>query len=367
MIQRQSLLHPAMNILIADDDEGDRRLIKRALRQTSMQVAWVETGNITEALQACETCSFDCAIVDYLLPGQNGLTGLTALHQRLPNMAILMVTGQGDELIATEAMKRGAADYIPKSSISAESIRKSIESAVEKASLHKLVVQQRSELEVFSRLLVHDLSSPIHSSVGFASLIEEKILEGDAEAAVAICRRLLKSLHYVDDLIDTLHRYASADEIVELQPLEMRDVMANALSNLEHIVSKRSARVTYGDLPLVAGTAQLTQLLQNLIGNAIKYCDAAVPTVHVSAALQDGNVWLFSVKDNGIGIPEADCEQVFEPFHRLHSDGKYEGTGLGLATCKKIVDRHGGSIFCKSNSDQGSTFFFTLPAVSVSA
>jgi signal transduction histidine kinase len=102
------------------------------------------------------------------------------------------------------------------------------------------------------------------------------------------------------------------------------------------------------------------QLLQNLIGNAIKYCEASEPRVHVSAIPYRVTRWLVSIEDNGIGIAEADRERIFEAFHRLHDRRRYEGTGLGLATCKKIVERHGGKIWCTSNEARGTTFFFDL-------
>lgn len=138
--------------------------------------------------------------------------------------------------------------------------------------------------------------------------------------------------------------------------------MADTLSNLEHMIEERGARVTHSEMPAIVGNApQLTQLLQNLIGNGIKYCESAPPTVHVAAAPDRDSAWLFAVTDNGIGIPEESYRQVFEPFKRLHPTGKYEGTGLGLATCKKIVERHGGAIWCESTKGKGTTFFFTLP------
>jgi signal transduction histidine kinase len=120
--------------------------------------------------------------------------------------------------------------------------------------------------------------------------------------------------------------------------------------------------VTHDDLPLVFGHAPLlTQLLQNLIGNGIKYCEADTPTVQISANPEAKGFWRISVRDNGIGIDKKFHQQIFEPFERLHDRGKYEGTGLGLATCKKIVERHGGRIWCESNQDRGTTFNFSLP------
>ncbi len=169
----------------------------------------------------------------------------------------------------------------------------------------------------------------------------------------------------MDALIDTLYQYTkAANERVIFEPVEMRQVLQDTLSNLEHLIQEHDVHVTYDELPIVTGNAsQLIQLLQNLIGNGIKYCKAKIPSVHVAASPQERAAWLVSVKDNGIGIPEQYYQHIFEPFRRLHGEGKYEGTGLGLATCKKIIRRHGGDIWCESEEGHGTTFFFTLPGV----
>jgi signal transduction histidine kinase len=122
-------------------------------------------------------------------------------------------------------------------------------------------------------------------------------------------------------------------------------------------------------LPPVYGNApQLIQFLQNLIANALKFCDKPVACIHVSARHRvasgsDAASWLFSVADNGIGIPKAQHKWIFEPFTRLTSGRDRDGTGLGLASCKKLIERHGGTIWCESQPDSGTTFFFTLQAV----
>jgi signal transduction histidine kinase len=357
------LLRKPLNILMVDDDDGDRGQLKRVLKQTGLLFMCAETCSINEAMEAGEKSTFDCAVVDYRLPGLDGLAGIALLHERFPHMAIIMVTGQGDEAIATEAMKHGASDYIRKTQISAQSIGRSIENAVKRAKLLRTVGQQREEMEVFGQVLVHDLKGPIQNLLTYVDFIEQSIREGKTEEAVASCAALTRATTRMNSLIDTLHQYTTAEARVAFEPLEMHRVMIEALGNLEHVVQKRGARVTYGELPTVSGTPQLTQLMQNLIGNSIKYCEAETPLVHMSAKLQEDNVWLFLVEDNGIGIPEEYAQKVFEPFHRLHGVGKYEGTGLGLATCRKIVERHGGTISCASKEGQGTTFRFTLRGV----
>jgi signal transduction histidine kinase len=357
------MAHGSLNILIADDDEGDRKQVKRALRHTELRCDFVEAISIEEALDACDKLAFDCAIVDYRMPGRDGLHGIAAMRERHPYLCIIMATGQGDEIVAAEAMKRGASDYIAKRQINSESLGRVIESAMEKAALRRKVAEQREELENFALLLVHDLKAPMRSIQGFVGLIERKVKQGKTEDLAEYCRFTVDAAQRMDALIDTLHQYTKADERVRFGPVEMLQVMKDTLSNLGDSIGARGARITYGDLPAVIGNApQITQLMQNLIANALKYCEEPkTPSIHVAAEPQEIDFWLFTVKDNGVGIPEEFYERAFDAFRRLPGAGKQEGTGLGLATCRKIVKRHGGSIRCSSEQGQGTSFFFTLP------
>jgi len=146
-----------LKILIADDDAGDRKQIVRALKHSELAVRVHRDAECQRGIGACRNSAFDCAVVDYRLPGQDGLEGLTALLAEQGYMAVIMATSQGDEMVATEAMKRGAADYIPKALINPQSLSRSVRNAVERATLRKKVAQQAEELENFSRVLVHDL------------------------------------------------------------------------------------------------------------------------------------------------------------------------------------------------------------------
>lgn len=354
----------ALAVLIIDDDAGDRKQIGRAVKQTGLTCECVEAISVDLALAACERKTFDLAVVDYHLPGRDGLDGVAALHERCPDMFIVMATGQGDATIATEAMKRGASDYIAKQNIHEQSIGRIIRYARKKATMQQELAQQREELERFADVLVHDLKSPISSIRGFATIISHTIKSGKADLSkiADYCERVVHLGERMVALVDTLHEYTKSEAHVEFEPVTLNLVVEDALSNLDQFIGKMGARVTHDDLPLVFGHAPLlTQLLQNLIGNGIKYCEADTPMVHVSASPERDGFWRISVRDNGFGIDREFHQQIFEPFKRLHGRGKFEGTGLGLATCKKIVNRHSGRIWCESNRDGGTTFNFSLP------
>jgi light-regulated signal transduction histidine kinase (bacteriophytochrome) len=152
-----------------------------------------------------------------------------------------------------------------------------------------------------------------------------------------------------------------------LQPIDCQKVLDRTLDSLQVAIAETDAQVTYHSLPTVTADAiQLGQLFQNLIGNAIKFQADRRPEVHVSVQEREGD-HLFAVRDNGIGIEPEYVERIFAIFQRLHTRDEYPGTGIGLAVCKRIVERHGGHIWVESQPGEGSAFYFTLPIVKASA
>ena len=157
------------------------------------------------------------------------------------------------------------------------------------------------------------------------------------------------------------YSHAGTDSKV-LREISGETALKEALINLRVMIEESGAIVTHDLLPAITtDDTQLVQVLQNLIGNAIKYHGAAVPLVHVSATKNGGKEWIFSVRDNGLGIAPQYLERIFIIFQRLHGRQEFSGTGIGLAICKKIVERLGGRIWVESQPEKGSTFFFSLP------
>lgn len=147
---------------------------------------------------------------------------------------------------------------------------------------------------------------------------------------------------------------------VPMEPVSFEEILVSAKQNISLSIEETGAQISHGELPVVLGDkTQLVQLLQNLLGNALKFRREEAPRVHLSAA-RDGPRWRFQVEDNGIGLDEADAKKIFVVFKRLHHAEEYEGTGIGLAICKKITELHGGRIWVEGVPGKGSSFFFTL-------
>ena len=168
----------------------------------------------------------------------------------------------------------------------------------------------------------------------------------------------------IDDLLE-FSRAGRGDNPME--PTDCREILSQVLAGLSSSLREAGAVVRHDGLPTVQGNpSQLTQVFQNLIGNAVKFRGAEPPEIHVSASRRDDE-WLFLVRDNGIGIAPEYAERIFVIFQRLHGRNEYPGTGIGLAICKRIVTRHGGRIWVESQPGRGSSFYFTLPVAGTPA
>ncbi len=226
------------------------------------------------------------------------------------------------------------------------------------------LARSNRELEQFAAVASHDLKEPLVTLGGFLSLLKRRY-EGTLDAeAIRHIRRSLESVERMERLIGDLLEFSRAG--VQARPFQAVDtsaVLDTALKNLAGPLQAKGAVVTRGPLPeVVADPTQICQLFQNLVGNAIKYCGDETPRVHVTA-VREGNGHVFSVRDNGIGIAPECTGEIFKPFRRLHDCGDVPGTGLGLATCARIVDRHCGRIWVESTPGEGSTFHFTIPVL----
>jgi light-regulated signal transduction histidine kinase (bacteriophytochrome) len=226
------------------------------------------------------------------------------------------------------------------------------------------LTRSNEDLQKFAYLASHDLQEPLRTVSSFATLLQRRYQGKIDEDADEMLRHIRSGTNRMGSLIQGLLAYAQAGRESD-QPCEEIDtetVVKWALNNLEMSVSESRARITRDPLPSVRGDqVQLAQLFQNLISNGIKYSSPMrQPEIHLSAR-PDGDRYVFLVRDNGVGIAPEFHEQVFAPFRRLHGQD-VPGTGIGLATCQRIVERHGGRIWVESQPGEGSTFLFTLPA-----
>ncbi len=223
--------------------------------------------------------------------------------------------------------------------------------------------RSNKELEQFAYVASHDLQEPLRMVISFTQLLEKRYkgkLDKDADEFIGY---VVDGAARMQEMINDLLAYSRVGTRGKpFEPINCEAIFSQAVINLKVAIEEHKAIVTHDPLPVVmADASQIVQLLQNLIGNGIKFHGEEKPRVHVSAR-QGGNELIFSVKDNGIGIAPESFDHLFQIFQRLHSRKDYPGTGIGLAICKKIVERHGGRIWIESEPGKGSTFYFTIPA-----
>lgn len=239
------------------------------------------------------------------------------------------------------------------------------ELAAEAARVEELRRSNR-ELEEFAYIASHDLQAPLRKIAGFAQLLQERYagrLDSEADDHIG---RIVAGAARMQRLIQDLLAYSRVGSR-QLRPekVETGEVLRQVLSDLEPLLRESGAKVTAGPLPALVGDAgQLGQLFQNLVTNGVKFRGDKPPEVAV-AARREGAEWLFTVRDNGIGIEPQYADQVFKMFRRLNAPNAYPGTGIGLAVARKIVERHGGRIWVESRPGEGAAFRFTLSASGV--
>ena len=224
--------------------------------------------------------------------------------------------------------------------------------------------RSNEELGQFAYIASHDLQEPLRMVASYTQLLSRRYkgkLDADADEFISFA---VDGASRMQRLIQDLLAYSRVGtKGKDLLNTSSEEALQQALINLRGAIEESSALVTHDPLPAVmADEMQLVQLFQNLVGNAIKYQNPGTPRIHVSAVRSVGKKWIFSVKDNGLGIDPQYFERIFGMFQRLHKREEFAGTGIGLAICKKIVERHGGSISVESRPGQGATFRFSLAA-----
>jgi light-regulated signal transduction histidine kinase (bacteriophytochrome) len=288
---------------------------------------------------------------------------------------LILVSGALGDVTAVECIKQGVTDYVLKDSLARLSVAlrgalkdKNVRAERKRAQVSlaekvEELARSNADLEQFAYVASHDLQEPLRMVSAYTQLLAERYrgkLDDQAD----------KYIHYAIDgatrmqsLIQDLLAFSRVGR--QEYACAIRDcnqLVDCAVENLRAAILETGAAVAHGPLPqLMANGSQLQQVFQNLIGNAIKFHGPKSPIIEISASKQ-GDEWLFSVADNGIGISVEHAESVFIIFNRLHTRTEYAGNGIGLAICKKIIERHGGRILAKPHEGGGTVFNFTLPA-----
>lgn len=363
----------SIKILIVEDSIADRKLYKRFLQRDRQDFEIYEVDNAAAGMDFLSRHVVDCIILDYYLPDMDGLSFIEKFKEESlnPETAIVMVTGQGSEQTAVQAMKSGAADYINKNSITQGFFLHTILNAIERAQLRKQVRQYQESLEHsnqslsdFAHTVSHDLKAPLRRMMSFCKLLEEESGDRLDEQAQQYIERISANARRMQKFIDDLLAYSGVlHSHEELKVTDLNATVKEVIEVLDPQIQEFHAHITVEELPaLPVYPTKIRQLFLNLISNAIKYHGERRPVIRIGCE-STGEKYTFIVQDNGLGIAPSFHEEIFRAFERLHSHDAIEGTGLGLSICQKVLDQHGGDIWVESEEGKGAKFFFTLPKV----
>lgn len=365
---------PALRVLLLEDNQLDAELLLRTLRKDGFEVSSRIVQDEDGFRRALATHKPDVVLADFNLPNWRGMEALGVLRREGLDIPMILVSGALGDMTAVECIKQGVTDYVLKDGLARlpEAIRhalrekneRSLRRQAEQDLAQKVVELARSnaDLEQFAYVASHDLQEPLRMVAAYTQLLSERYrdkLDDEARKFIDYASEgALRMQVLVQDLL-AFSRVGRAD--VAQVSVDCNAVMQEVLQTLSSAIEESGAAVTFGALPAVWGDrTQMVQLFQNLVGNAIKFRGQEAPVISVLAEEADP-YWLFSVSDNGIGIDSESAEQIFAVFQRLHARTEYPGSGIGLAICKKIVERGGGRIWVESQPGSGSTFKFTMP------
>lgn len=361
----------AYKILIIEDSPYDRALYRRLLHQSDASFSVYEAENLSDGIELSRRLKMDCILLDCRLPDAHGTDFLRLCRTEgfAPDAAIVMVSGQDNVQTAVDAMKLGALDFLIKNTAMERYFVQNIMNAIERASLKRRLRESQQELENsykaltdFAHTASHDLQAPLRRVRQFCNLLKEETGDRLGPEGLDYVERLTTNVIRLQKLVEDLLTYSGAANGREGRAeIDLNVLVADVIEDVNVSVIENNARILLDELPtLSVYPVRMRGLFQNLICNALKYRSEEDPIIRIFYE-EEPSRYVFSVKDNGIGIDEEYHHAIFTAFERLCSQDAVEGSGLGLSICKKVVEKHGGEIWVESSPGQGATFKFTIP------
>ncbi|XDE61109.1 response regulator [Arthrospira platensis BEA 1257B] len=365
------------SILIVDDTPDNLRVLSATLGDRDYDVQCAINGKL--ALMAVANQPPDLVLLDIKMPEMDGYQVCEALksQQKTAEIPVIFLSALDDVIDKVKAFAVGGVDYITKP-FQVEEVLARVEHQLTIRRLQKQLQNQNfrlqqlnedlkrsnQELEQFAYIVSHDLQQPLQTITGFAELmltLKSQInLEEEAEEYVL---PILDEGMRLQQLIkNLLHYNRVGTKQAAFEAIDCNIILEETLSNLSLAIQESGAIITSEKLPMVFGDRlQLGQLFQNLIANAVKYHRPGIPPKITVSVMPKNQNWQFGIHDNGIGIPADKTQRIFQIFQRLHTQQEYPGNGIGLAICRKIIDRHRGDIWVESDLGVATSFYFTLP------
>lgn len=355
-------------ILIVDDSASNIMALENVISGLDIIIDSASSGS--RALEMTLINDYALVLMDVHMPEMSGFETVDLMRKREETRRtpiIFVIAVHKDEQSMLSGYDIGAVDYMYKP-LNPEIVRSKVQVFVDLYNQQQKIKVLNDELlminkglQDFTHIASHDLQEPLRTIGYYSSYLKHLLGEGapkeQIEATETITATTLKMSYFIKDLLD----YSKCDWHFEPEDIDLDECLEESLGHLGSQIEKLKAQVVQGKLPIVKGNSLLlTQLFQNLIGNALKFTAVGqTPAVEITRDVREGKE-IFGVKDNGIGFDPQKADIVFQPFKRLDSGRDYGGNGIGLSTCKKIVQKHGGDIWVDTAPGKGSHFQFTL-------
>lgn len=363
-------------LLVVDDDELVSRTITGILRQRGFEVVTCQTP--LAALARDDLAQFNLLITDLRMPSMTGIELIQRIQAVNPQLCAVLLTGYASVESATEAMRTGAVDVLQKP-VRSSALLGSVQRALEvqqlrsaNKALHAEVTARVAELEevnreldAFAARLSHDLRAPITTMTGIATLLQDELGDKLDDELRQLVGQMVTSGHEALKMTADLLEFARlGDAELERVPVDLSAVVEQVLDALRPDMPAGRVQLRVEGLCWVMGHAGLLrQAFTNLVGNALKY-SASRPTIAIGVhgSVHSDGTHEICVSDNGVGFDPAQAANLFKPFHRLHSAAQFQGSGMGLANVRRIVERHGGTVWAHSQPGAGARFFVRMKA-----
>jgi signal transduction histidine kinase len=364
-----------LKILIVDDEEADRRTVRRLLKTLGMETQITEAANYEEAKEKMFNNLFDCVLIDYLLPDQDGLTLVREIRQQGIKIPLIILTSHGDEEIAVDMMKAGASDYLSKFRLSSSRLNQAMRNALRiyKAEQEAAIAKQEKEhlakqKEDFMARMNHDLRTPLISANHILNLFQQGLYGEITPEMSRVFQVIIRSnknlLEMVNNLLE-VYFHENGEKKLNFTKFKIIDLLEEVCQELAPLAGEKGLDLSLnaentGEIFLTGDRLELRRVFSNLISNGIKFTQEGYVKIHLIPATEEDAFVTIVIEDAGIGIAAEELPWIFE---RLYSGSRQNSTnGLGLYLSRSIIDAHGGTVTVTSELGQGSRFSVRLPA-----
>jgi signal transduction histidine kinase len=375
-------MNASIKVLLIEDNPGDARLMRELLVEEKGGAFHLECiDRLSAGIERLTSGKVDVVLLDLGLPDSQGFDTFTKVHNSLPKIPIVILSGLTDEALAARAVREGAQDYLVKGHVDSNLLGRSLRYAIERKQvqvelqkyrdhLEELVSQRTAELvalnkelESFSYSVSHDLRAPLRAIDGFSRILLEDYTDKIDDEGKRLLNIVRNNTQKMSQLIDDLLAFSRVGrQEIRHSNIDMDKLAKTLFKELKLTVPERELQFNVKTPPAIHGDqAMIRQVFVNLLSNSIKFTRPKENAIIEVGGSNEADENVYYVKDNGVGFDMRYVNKLFGVFQRLHNSEEFEGTGVGLAIVERIIHRHGGRVWAEGEVGKGATFYFTLP------